>query len=763
MQKAIYINITGKVQGVGFRPFVFNLAKRLGLKGDVWNDSAGVSIRLLMPCDWENFLKSLQSELPPLAKIETIQTMEVPWEGQQPSDFTIKFSQKGEEATDIVADAATCPQCLAEMKDPNNRRYRYPFINCTHCGPRFTIIKEMPYDRPATSMAKFKLCEACAREYHDPTDRRFHAQPVACPECGPAISGIFSPHTNLHTTLKGEKALQQAIKALKLGQIIALKGLGGFHLACLATEDAPIQLLRERKHRPSKPFAVMLPHSDWLSQICADHINLKHATEVLSSTISPITLLEQSATSPLSSLIAPDLHEVGLMLPANPLQTLLLEGVDAPLVMTSGNASGHAPALSNEEALASLSDIADFFLFHNREIVERADDSVLRFDKRGTTEILRRGRGLAPDSFALPQGFPTDQTILAIGGDLKNSFALLHRGRIFTSPHFGDLNQPDVFAQWQKMLEKFPKLYHAKPEILAYDAHPAYLSHQWAQRQKIPALPIYHHHAHLAACLGENHVPLKTEKKFIGLTLDGLGYGKEGNIWGGECFLANYLSFEWLGGLPPVPLLGGDLAAKEPWRNLLAQFNEFVPDWEKYAEANPIKKYPYSVLLKAAKSGINAPLASSCGRLFEAIACALSIAPEKQSYEGEAACCLEAFASAPTNNVHPLKIPLKGNQLDLETFWQNFLDWNAPKAAKAWGFHDALAKGFADLAKHFAEIYQSEIVVLSGGCLHNRLLKERLQHHLAPLKLLIPSQLPAGDGGIAFGQALIALAQTTAS
>ncbi|QCE32763.1 carbamoyltransferase HypF [Acetobacteraceae bacterium] len=754
MSQAIELKITGKVQGVGFRPFVFMLAQELGLKGHVFNDSAGVTIRLFQPENLPLFLKRLKEELPPLAKIDQLSQAPFFWDGNEPCDFSIQFSQGGTGSSDILADVATCSDCLREMNDPTDRRYRYPFLNCTNCGPRFTIIKDMPYDRPQTSMAGFPLCKACAEEYADPSNRRFHAQPVACPECGPEISLFISHDLSI---FKGEKALQSAISALKEGKILAIKGLGGFHLACLATEDAPITRLRERKHRPSKPFAVMLPNQGWLSKICAENMLFSEVEALLKSPSAPIVLVKKNKKRLLSSLIAPHLEEIGIMLPANPLQHLLLEGVGLPCVMTSGNKSGFAPALSNQAALEQLKDIADLFLFHDREILERADDSVLRFHAQGKKEILRRARGLAPDALMVPEGFPKDKTILALGGDLKNSFCLLHHDKIFTGPHFGDLNQGNVFEQWEKMLAKFPKLYHASPEIIALDAHPGYRSHQWGKEQTLPSVEIYHHHAHIATCLGENHRPL-LGGKIIALTLDGLGYGEKGEIWGGECFLADYKNFQHLGGLPPVPLLGGDLAAKEPWRNLLAQFHQFVPDWERLPEAEEIKKHPYPILLNALKAGINAPLASSCGRFFEAVSAALGIAPQRQTYEGEAACLLESLAWQAEECVHPVKLPLKGTSFDLEIFWQSLLNWKAGKAEKAWAFHDALAKGFADLAKDSARKHHLTDVMLSGGCLHNLLLKERLEKHLHPLKILTHSELPSGDGGISVGQALIALA-----
>lgn len=748
----LLLRISGKVQGVGFRPFVWQLAEQLNLRGEVWNDSAGVEIRLVEPVDLEVLLHVLHHQAPPLAQIDRIQQRSFTWL-QAPTDFSIRPSQNGAMATQIVPDAATCPQCLQEMNDPQDRRYRYPFINCTHCGPRFTIIRAMPYDRPATSMALFTLCPHCAWEYHSAQDRRFHAQPVACSHCGPQLFSCLASGQPQH---QGDVALQQAAAALAAGQIVAIKGLGGFHLACDATDTQAVERLRLRKRRPGKPLAVMLPDVGWLVR-CANGVDQPQLQRLLTSPAAPVVLVPQSPYSPLSAAVAPGLDEVGLMLPANPIQHLLMQAIQRPLVMTSGNAAGRAPALTNEQALADLVDIADLWLMHDREILQRADDSLVRLLPEGP-EMLRRARGFVPDALPLPPGFPAQQALLAVGGDRKNTFCLVQGNQALLSAHFGDLEQEDIQQQWQQAIKHFIGLYHCQPQRLASDAHPGYVSHQWAARQSLPVTPVLHHHAHLAACLAEHRWPLEGGA-VIGLALDGLGYGQGGALWGGECLLVDYRRCRHLGGLPAVALPGGDLAAQQPWRNQLAHFARFVPDWQSYPQAERLLASPWRPLLQAINAGINAPLASSCGRLFDAAAAALGCAPAQQSWEGEAASRFEALAHQSGPCPHPVTLSLVGEQFDLAAFWQRWLTWQAPAPQLAWAFHDALAQGFASLARHFALQYGIGHVALSGGVLHNRLLRQRLQHHLAPLQVLLPQQLPAGDGGLALGQALVACAQ----
>lgn len=756
----LLIRISGKVQGVGFRPFIWQLADRLRLRGEVCNDSAGVEIRLLQPVDIDIFVEQLQHHCPPLARIDNITLDAFDWQSP-PQNFTITTSRKSQMNTQVVPDAATCPECLKDISQPGDRRFGYAFTNCTHCGPRFTLIRSMPYDRPFTSMADFTLCPACQQEYQNPADRRFHAQPVACPHCGPQISAT---QQNGEIVAQDRTAIEHAVTALRAGKIVAIKGLGGFHLACDATQQAAVMRLRARKHRPTKPLAVMLPDVHWLAR-CSNESSQCVLREVLQSAVAPIVLTGKNAMSPLCAAIAPELDEVGLMLPFTPLHHLLMQACQTPLVMTSGNAAGCAPALTNAEALCQLTGIADLWLLHNRDIVQRADDSLVRLTPQGT-EVLRRARGYVPDALSLPPGFIVQPPLLALGGDLKNTFCLVRGGQAVLSTHFGSLAHRDIALQQQQALEHFQHLYGCTPLTVARDAHPAYISHVQANKPGIRVVDVLHHHAHIAACLAEHRWPLNGGK-VIGLALDGLGYGTSSDnktaLWGGECLLVDYLHCQHLGGLPAVALPGGDRAAQEPWRNLLAQWMAFVPHWQRLPEAKALLTHAWQPLSKAIMAGINSPQASSCGRLFDAVAAALGCAPESLSWEGEAACRLEALAQQGSGVKHPVTLPLlhasDGTFLDLARFWQQWLSWQAAPAARAFAFHDALAQGFAALARYHCTKTGTRTVVLSGGVLHNRLLRQLLHRALLPLHVLMPLDYPAGDGGLALGQAVIACAR----
>lgn len=736
----VQLRIRGKVQGVGFRPFVWQLAQQLRLRGDVCNDGDGVVVRLLD--DPSQFITDLHLHCPPLARIDSIESEPFSWT-QRPTEFTIRQSEGGAMNTQIVPDAATCPECLAEMNTPGERRYRYPFINCTHCGPRFTIIRAMPYDRPFTVMASFPLCPQCDKEYRNPYDRRFHAQPVACPACGPHLTWISD-----HDRAEKDAALQAAVTRLKAGGIVAIKGIGGFHLACDARNSAAVATLRARKRRPAKPLAVMLPDENGLPET---------ACRLLKTPAAPIVLVNKHAVTTLCDGIAPGLAEVGVMLPANPLQHLLLQEMDGPLVMTSGNLSGKPPAISNEQALGDLQGIADGFLLHNREIVQRMDDSVVR----ESGEMLRRSRGYVPDALTLPPGFEAIPPMLCLGADLKNTFCLVRGEQAVVSQHLGDLSDDGIQNQWREALRLIQNIYDFTPQRIVHDAHPGYVSSQWASEMNLPTERVLHHHAHAAACLAEHGWPLDGGD-VIALTLDGIGMGEAGALWGGECLRVNYRECEHLGGLPAVALAGGDLAAKQPWRNLLAQCLRFVPDWQRYAETTTVQQQNWSVMARAIARGVNAPLASSCGRLFDAVAAALNCAPPSLSYEGEAACALEALASRCEEVQHPVTLPLIGNQLDLATFWLQWLNWQATPAERAWAFHDALAQGFAAMMREQATARGISTLVFSGGVMHNRLLSSRLTTYLDDFTLLFPQQLPAGDGGLSLGQGVIAAARQMA-
>ena len=751
--QGIELRIKGKVQGVGFRPFVWLLANQYKLNGDVNNDGQGVLVRFVSPpADaLEQFLSDLQNKLPPLAQITDITQRTIDWpEAATVTSFTIRESENNQMDTQIIPDAATCPHCLADLFDPNNRRYHYPFTNCTHCGPRFTIIKAIPYDRKNTAMASFPLCPQCEREYKDPADRRFHAQPNACSVCGPHI-WLQDREQTLATH---ETARKQTALLLQQGHIVAVKGLGGFHLACDANNQKTVDLLRQRKHRPTKPLAIMVPDLQFLQDLSSQE------TELLTSSAAPIVLLAKHKVPNIADNIAPHLQEIGVMLPSNPLQHLLLRAVNRPLVMTSANASGQPPVLKNEHAVEQLNDLADFYLCHNRDILQRADDSLIRVALDGL-ETLRRARGYVPDE--IPLETQSTKNVLALGSDLKNTFCLLRHNKAVLSQHIGDTANEQVRSQLSENLELFQNIYQFKPDIIAVDAHPGYFSSsigkQLAEQQQITPIEVLHHHAHIVSVMAEQNC----NEPVIGLALDGIGMGENGQLWGGECLLVDYQHSQYLGGLPAVALPGGDLAAKQPWRNWLAHLHQFVPQWQEIltktcAEPN------WQILVNAIERGLNCPPISSAGRLFDAVAYALGIAPSIVSWEGEAACHLEAlansssFAIQPESAVNiPAKMPLISNKLDLAYFWQSWLNYHASVEDKAFAFHYALAQGFAELAANQARQHQCCTIVLSGGVMHNQLLRRLLKENLSEFHVLSAHKLPMGDGGLSLGQAVIAM------
>ena len=751
--QGIELRIKGKVQGVGFRPFVWLLANQYGLNGDVNNDGQGVLIRFVSPPAnaIEQFLSDLQNKLPPLAQITDITQRAIDWpDAATVTSFTIRESENNQMDTQIIPDAATCPHCLADLFDPNNRRYHYPFTNCTHCGPRFTIIKAIPYDRKNTAMSVFPLCPQCEKEYTDPADRRFHAQPNACSVCGPHI-WLQDREETLATH---ETALKQTALLLQQGYIVAVKGLGGFHLACDSNNQKTVDLLRQRKHRPTKPLAIMVPDLQFLQNLSSQE------TELLTSSAAPIVLLAKHKVPNIADNIAPNLQEIGVMLPSNPLQHLLLRAINRPLVMTSANASGQPPVLKNEYAVEQLADLADFYLCHNRDILQRADDSLVRVAFDGL-ETLRRARGYVPDE--IPLETQSTKNVLALGSDLKNTFCLLRHNKAILSQHIGDTANEQVRSQLSKNLALFQQIYQFKPDIIAVDTHPGYFSSsigkQLAEQQQITPIEVLHHHAHIVSVMVEHNC----NEPVIGLALDGIGMGENGQLWGGECLLVDYQHSQYLGGLPAVALPGGDLAAKQPWRNWLAHLHQFVPQWQEIL-TKTCTEPNWQILVNAIERGLNCPPISSAGRLFDAVAYALGIAPTIVSWEGEAACHLEALANTSSLATQtqsavniPVKIPLISNKLDLAYFWQSWLNYHAPVEDKAFAFHYALAQGFAELAANQARRHQCRTIVLSGGVMHNQLLRRLLKEHLGEFHVLSAHKLPMGDGGLSLGQAVIAM------
>ncbi len=767
------IRVRGIVQGVGFRPFVWRLAREHALDGSVCNDGEGVLIRVRGGEEAQAaFLEALCQRAPPLARIERIEVRPLTAAAPAGNGFRILESGGGAIRTQVSPDVATCPDCLAEVLSRGDRRSGHPFANCTHCGPRFSILRALPYDRANTSMADFPLCPECRREYHDPADRRFHAQPVACPGCGPRLwlAGADGEE------IPAADPLARAVALLRAGRILAVKGVGGFHLVVDATNAGAVTELRRRKCRPARPLALMARDL----AVIRRYRSLSHAeTLALEDRSAPIVLLETPGPESLPGAIAPGMRCLGFLLPFSPLHHLLLRDFDTPLVFTSGNRSGHPQCTDNRQALAQLGGIADAFLLHDREIVNRVDDSVLRLFE-GRTQPLRRGRGLAPAPLPLPPGLGDSPPVLALGGELKNTFCLLQHGRVVLSQHIGDLEQPATWREWLAALERHAALYEFRPSILAIDSHPAYRSsahgRELAAAEGMELAEIQHHHAHLAACMAEHGIGLE-EGPVLGIVLDGIGHGEDGTGWGGELLLGDYLGFERLARLRPAPLPGGELAMLEPWRNLAARLladgdtRSLIEPGSEVPALRDLARRPLKTLQAMIAKEVNSPPASSTGRLFDAVAALLGLAPERLGFEGQAAMLLEQ-AAAVADTAHPchLAVRLAATQVEIDPapLWPELargLAGGVPVPALALGFHQALAAAWTEVAFAAARRYQVSRVVLSGGVMQNRLLLEALCRALREngLEVLCHHQVPANDGGLSLGQACIAAARHVSS
>lgn len=815
------IRVHGAVQGVGFRPTVWRLARECGLAGDVRNDSAGVVIDIEgRREDIAHFRARLQTEAPPLARIDRIETGPLrPAQGRD--NFVIAESTGGEMHTSVIPDAAMCADCRAETLSPFERRYRYPFTNCTHCGPRFSIINAAPYDRATITMAPFEMCADCAREYGDPADRRFHAEPIACYVCGPKVSLVRldgrAVHFEQHSMLDDVDAAGSLIAK---GEIVAIKGIGGFHLACDATNRVAVAKLRERKHRDKKPFALMARDVDVVRRYC---VVSPEEERLLQSPEAPIVLLERLAADagippfpfesssppsqggrgrqqdssspgereearnrPLPDAIAPGLDTLGFMLPYTPLHALIFRRMARPVVMTSGNLSDEPQVIDNDAAKAKLGAIADYALFHNREIANRVDDSVVRV-MASVPRLIRRARGYAPSALPLPPGFETAPDLLALGGELKATFCLIKDGAAILSQHQGDLEEVAAFEDYQKNLDLYAKLFDHRPTLLVVDKHPEYLSRklalEMARAQKLPLVETQHHHAHIAACLAENGRP-RDAPPVLGIALDGVGFGDDGTLWGGEFLLADYRTYRRHGTMKPVAMLGGAQAIREPWRNtyahLMAEIGwpRFAMNWDELDLFAFLEAKPRATLDAMIKGGINAPLASSCGRLFDAVAAAMGLAREHATFEGEGGMLLEAavdrdaLANEDEELTYPFSIPrLKGSGLpyiEPAAMWQALLGdliLKTPVSLMAARFHRGLAKIITAMVAQIAEKQPEDAppldtVALTGGCFQNRILLEETQRRLsaAGFTVLMHAKVPANDGGLALGQAVIAAA-----
>ncbi|MDX6555572.1 MAG: hydrogenase maturation protein HypF [Miltoncostaeaceae bacterium] len=722
MTTRVHVEVDGVVQGVGFRPFVHRLATEMGLAGTVFNHARGVRIEAEGAVEAvDRFLARLTSEAPPLASVESLRAQPATPLGE--AGFAIGGSLGGSPAALVTADAATCADCLRELDDPTNRRFRYPFINCTNCGPRFTIVRGVPYDRPNTTMAGFTMCAACQGEYDDPADRRFHAQPNACPDCGPRLSA----------------PLDGTVAYLRAGGIVALKGIGGFHLTCRADDAGAVGRLRSRKRREEKPFALMVADVTAAAAL----VELGEAeVALLASPARPIVLARRRRWAHVAPQVAPGATELGVMLPYSPLHHLLTRDLDVPLVMTSGNVSDEPIAFRDEDALDRLSGIADAFLLHDRPIHTRTDDSVVRV-VRGRPAVLRRSRGYVPAALSLP--IQAERPVLACGAELKSTFCLAKGARAWVGHHIGDLRDAGTLASYREGVEHFEHLFAVAPEVIAHDLHPDYLSTAYAlEREGLELAGVQHHHAHLAACLAEHGV---TERA-VGAIYDGAGYGLDGTVWGGEILVGDLHGFERAGHLNTVRLPGGDAAAREGWRMACA--------WLLAAgEAAPFSLYNerWDAVERLATTGFASPETSSMGRLFDAVSALCGIRTESV-YEGQAAIELEAAADLGDRRAYAF-----GPDLDARpVIGQIVADLRAglaPGRVSA-RFHRAVANATAEACAATG----LGLAVLSGGVFQNRLLLELTVDALTELglRVLTPERLPANDGGISFGQAAIAAA-----
>lgn len=778
------IRVRGLVQGVGFRPHVWHLARNLGLAGDVRNDGDGVLIRLWTTeaARLETFYQRLQADAPPLARIDSIHR--APLTDAQPgASFEIIPSAATAVHTSMVPDAATCCACAAELTDAGDRRYRYPFINCTHCGPRLSILDAIPYDRANTSMASFPMCEACSAEYRDPANRRFHAQPNACPACGPRAWLEDTQGQLLQT--KDADAIGEASRRLAAGAILAIKGIGGFHLACDATQTDAVERLRQRKARDAKPFALMARNLEVIRR----YVLVGDAERaLLTSAAAPIVLLERrtpsgtpgGASPDLAPGVAPGQSSLGFMLPYSPVHHLLLQDWEHPLVMTSGNRSDEPQAISNSDAHARLGPLADALLLHDRDIRNRLDDSVSRVSA-GQTQLLRRARGYAPAPLPLPDGFRDAPPILALGGELKNTFCLLDAPQLILSQHLGDLDEPTTAREFERTLALYRQLFQHRPKAIAIDLHPDYHCSQrgraLADEEQIPLVEVQHHFAHIAAVMADNAWP-RHGGAVIGVALDGFGYGSDATAWGGEFLRVDYGSFTRLACLRPVPLPGADRAALEPWRNLIAQLHWGIGLDQALRQCPALRRHarldtkPLQPLVHMMETGLNAPTTSSAGRLFDAVAAALGCAAERLAYEGQAAMELEALAkhyrrraAAGVDHGYPFgrKRSRPGLQLDPTPMWQALLadiQHGRDPGQIALRFHYGLAQAVVSLAAELASAEHLDTLALSGGVFQNQVLLEAViaAAERAGLRTLHHRQVPSNDGGLAIGQALAAAA-----
>ncbi|HUJ68685.1 MAG TPA: carbamoyltransferase HypF [Syntrophorhabdales bacterium] len=746
-----HISVRGVVQGVGFRPFIYRLACEHGLKGWVINTSSAVEIEVEgAEGEIEAFLRRVPLEAPPRARIEGIETASKEAVGY--AAFEIRESRSDAGYQLISPDIATCSDCIRELFDSHNRRYRYPFTNCTNCGPRFTIITDIPYDRPHTTMAPFRMCELCLREYEDPLDRRFHAQPNACPNCGP---GVWLEDSRGVVRLC-EDAILETAGLLRQGAIAAIKGLGGFQLACDATNTDVVATLRERKRRPHKPFALMMRDSEEVRSHCfVDDGELR----LLSAPEAPIVLLRARDGSPVSPLVAPGNRYSGVMLPYTPIHHLLMHDFGGPLVMTSGNVSEEPIAKDNEDAKERLGKLADYFLFHNRDIYSRYDDSVLRV-RSSKPEPIRRARSYAPYPVKLP--FST-RPILATGAEEKNTFCLTRDEFAFLSQHIGDMENLETLDLFVETIDLYKRLFRIVPEACAHDLHPDYLSTRHARQLegKLPLVGVQHHHAHVASCMAEHAL----SGPVIGIAFDGSGFGLDNTVWGGEFFVATYGDFERVAHLERMPLPGGEVSIRRPYRLAYGYLSALGMEMPRLPFLVGIPEEEQALIAAQVAQGINTPLTSSCGRLFDAAAALLNLCGTI-TFEGQAAIALEMAASRGPTDPYPFSMRQEDGRRVIEVgelMEALVSDAGGRKDVSeiAARFHHTVARMIGDVAALISRETGIRDVVLSGGCFQNRLLCDLAAAFLAEagLRSLFHRHVPCNDGGISLGQAAVASAR----
>jgi len=755
-----HIEIRGVVQGVGFRPWVYRLATEEGLAGWVRNDTTGVAIDAFGPEDaLDAFMRRLADAPPPAATISGVQSWPIPVEAADAFSI-IRSQETAERRVSIPPDLATCAQCTAEIFNPADRRYRYPFTNCTNCGPRFTITRDVPYDRPATTMAPFRMCPACQREYEDVGDRRFHAQPNACPVCGPWLQLIAS-----NAALIGvDDPIGAVAAALVEGQIVAIKGLGGFHLACDGTSSDAVRLLRTRKRRDEKPFAVMVQD---VAEAAGVALLDDDERQLLMSVERPIVLARRRTAGPLAPEVAPNNPLVGVMLPYTPLHHLLMRQVARPLVMTSANYSDEPLAYGNVEALERLAGVADLFLMHNRDIETPCDDSVARVID-GAPVVLRRARGYVPRG--IPVSAPFDRPVLACGALLKNTFCIGVGDTAYLGPHIGDLENLENYQSFDQSIARMQRFLRVQPSVIAHDLHPDYMSTTYALARSEPLkIAVQHHHAHVASAMAEHGLP----GPVIGIAYDGTGYGTDGTSWGGEVLVARYDSFERAATLRPIPLAGGDLAIRQPWRIALALLEDAFHGCaalDDLALFDRVSGRDVAAVRQLLAAKCHTPLAHGAGRYFDGFG-SLALARTNSRYEGQIALEWNGVADPTEAGRYGFAVDVGHSPytIDLRQMTRDVVrDLHAlvhPATISA-RFHNTLVAATADVVRSVARVHGALPVLLTGGCFQNARLAASLKRELSSqFKVCLHRNVPPGDGGIALGQAVVAaaIARTTAT